>query len=44
MNQLKTIAVATVPVILGVIVAGYIMASFRSTVPLIATAHTGYDS
>ena len=44
MHQLKTIAVATVPVVLGVILAGYVMASFRRSVPLIATAHSGFDS
>lgn len=44
MRQLQTIAVATVPVILGVIVAGYIMASFRGSVPLLAQAHSGFDS
>lgn len=44
MRELKTIAVATVPVIIGVIIAGYLMAQLRGSVDLIATAHAGFDS
>jgi hypothetical protein len=43
-RELKTIAIATVPVVLGVILAGYLMAQLRGSVELIATAHSGYDS
>jgi len=33
---------ATVPVILGVIVAGYIMSAFGSSISLLGTAQQGY--
>lgn len=44
MNEVKTILVATVPVVLGVIAAGYVMAAFKGQVAVLATAHSGFDS
>jgi hypothetical protein len=42
--DLSKIAMASVPVIVGVILAGYIMYSFRDSIPALKQASGGYDT
>ena len=43
MNDLKAIAFSTVPVVVGVILAGYIMANWPH-LPVVADARNGFDN
>lgn len=44
MRELQSLALAAVPVIIGVIAAGWIMAQLRGSVDFVAVAHSGFDS
>ena len=42
MRDIKAIAFSTVPVVIGVLVAGYIMANWPS-LPIVSDARNGFD-